>query len=130
MSISVRTDGDVRIIELKGEFTIDGDGLSHPLDLRGRRLSDLGETLRGLLDQGCRRIVLDLGQVTFLDSAGLGELIACRKRTVEKGGDIVLLRPTGKVRHLLDMLHLTQVFRIFDDEPDALKSFNNLEGAR
>lgn len=130
MPISVRTDGDVRIIELKGEFTIDGDGLSHPLDLRGRRLSDLGETLRGLLDQGCRRIVLDLGQVTFLDSAGLGELIACRKRTVEKGGDIVLLRPTGKVRHLLDMLHLTQVFRIFDDEPDALKSFNNLEGAR
>jgi anti-sigma B factor antagonist len=74
--------------------------------------------------------VLDLDQVTFLDSAGLGELIACRKRTLEKGGDIVLLRPTGRVRQLLDMLRLTQVFRVFDDEPDALNSFHNREGAR
>ena len=126
MAISVRAQGDVRIIELKGEFTLNGGGLSHPLDLRGQPLSDLGETLRRLLEQGCRQIVLDLGQVTFLDSAGLGELIACRKRTVDKGGDILLLRPTGKVRELLDMLHLTKVFKLFDNETDALTSFERL----
>jgi anti-sigma B factor antagonist len=123
MGITVRQQGNARIIEMKGEFTLAGDTLAQPLDLSGHRLSDLGATLRLLLDQGCRQIVLDLGQVTFLDSAGLGELIACRKRTLEKGGDILLLRPRGKVRELLDMLHLTRVFRIFDDEGPALASF-------
>lgn len=122
MAISVRTWGEVSIIELKGEFTLDS-GLPRPLDLRGHRLSDLGETLRRLLDQGVRKILLDLAQVTFLDSAGLGELIACRKRTVQRGGDIRLLRPVGKVRELLEMLSLTRVFAIFEDEAEALASF-------
>lgn len=123
MGITVRQQGSARIIELRGEFTLAGEVLAQPLDLSGHRLSDLGDTLRRLLDQGCRHIVLDLGQVTFLDSAGLGELIACRKRTLDKGGDILLLRPRGKVRDLLEMLHLTRVFRIFDEEGPALASF-------
>jgi anti-anti-sigma factor len=123
MATTVRTHGDIRIIELEGEFTLTGPGLSNPLDLSGRHLADLGQTLRLLLDQGCRRIVLDLSQVTFLDSAGLGELIACRKRTLDRGGDILLLRPQGRVRDMLEMLHLSRVFRIVDDEAQALASF-------
>ena len=67
--------------------------------------------------------MLDLAGVSFLDSAGLGELIACKKRTVERGGDIRLLRPTGKVRDLLEMLSVTKIFKVFDDEPAALASF-------
>lgn len=125
MSISVRSQGDVSIIELKGEFTLDGGGLTHALDLRGHRLADLGQTLRRLLEQDRRKIVLDLGSVTFLDSAGLGELIACKKRMVQSGGDIRLLRPSGKVRDLLEMLHLMKIFQVFDDEPEALASFNS-----
>lgn len=123
MAVSVRTKGDVSIIELKGEFTLGGGGIAHALDLRGRRLSDLGETLQRLLDQGSREIVLDLAAVSFLDSAGLGDLIAWKKRTVQLGGDIRLLRPTGKVRDMLEMLSLTRIFQVFDDESAALASF-------
>lgn len=123
MAVSVRALGDVNIIELKGEFTLGARELAQPIDLRGRRLSDLGETLRRLLDQGARKIVLDLAGVSFLDSAGLGELIACKKRTVEREGDIRLLRPTGKVRDLLEMLSVTKIFQVFDDEAGALASF-------
>lgn len=123
MAVSVRAQGDVRIIVLQGEFTLGAGALAQPVDLRGRRLSDLGETLRRLLDQGARKIVLDLAGVSFLDSAGLGELIACKKRTVQSGGDIRLLRPTGRVRDLLEMLSVTKIFRVFDDEAAALASF-------
>jgi len=123
MAVSVRERGGVSILELQGEFTLGAGGLSRPLDLRGRRLSDLGETLQQLLDQGRRKIVLDLGGVSFLDSAGLGELIACKKRTVEQGGDIRLLHPVGKVRDLLEMLSLTRIFKVFGDESAALSSF-------
>ena len=124
MSIAVRARDDVSIIELTGEFTIGNAGIAQPLDLRGRRLSDLGLTLHRVLEQGGRKIVLDLGGVTFLDSAGLGELISCKKRTAEKGGDIRLLRPNGKVRDMLEMLSLNRMFRIFDDESAALASFD------
>ena len=125
MSISVHERGDVTIVEMKGEFTVGSGGLTQPLDLRGQRLSDLGRTLQTLLEQGRRRIVLDLGGVSFLDSGGLGDLIACKKRTTERGGDIRLLRPTGKVRELLEMLSLTRIFKVFDDEADALASFDS-----
>jgi anti-sigma B factor antagonist len=124
VAVSVRARGDISILELKGEFTLGATGLSRPLDLRGRRLSDLGQTLQTLLDQGRRKIVLDLAGVSFLDSAGLGELIACKKRTVEQGGDIRLLHPVGKVRDLLEMLSLNRIFQVFDDEPAALSSFD------
>lgn len=124
MSISVRAWGDISIIELQGEFTLGQGGLAQPLDLRGRRLTDLGQTLGRLLDRGARKIVLDLAGVSFLDSAGLGELIACKKKTVQSGGDIRLLRPTGKVRDMLVMLSLTRIFQIFDDESTALASFD------
>jgi len=123
MPVSARRQGDVSIIVLAGEFTLGGGGFAQPLDLRGHRLSDLGETLHRLLDQGARKILLDLGGVSFLDSAGLGELIACKKKTVQSGGDIRLLRPTGKVRDMLEMLSLTRIFQVFDDEAAALASF-------
>jgi anti-sigma B factor antagonist len=124
MPISVHAHDDISIVELKGEFTLGTGGLTQSLDLRGQRLSDLGQTLRLLLEQGRRKILLDLAGVSFLDSAGLGDLIACKKRTMEGGGDIRLLRPTGKVRDLLEMLYLTRIFQVFDDEAAALASFD------
>jgi anti-anti-sigma factor len=120
MAIAVRSHGNVRILALSGEFTLEGGGLASPLDLRGRRLDDLGGALRSLLVQGCRAILLDMEQVTFLDSAALGELVACRKRAVQQGGDIALLRPVGRVRAVIEMVHLDRVFRVFDDEASAL----------
>jgi anti-sigma B factor antagonist len=118
MDISIRPQGDVRILVFK-----EGLDEGHSPDLRGGRLTGLSQAVKGLLDQGCRQFVVDLGAVTFVDSAGLGELIACRKRTVREGGDIRLLHATGKLRERLEMLHLTRLFGIFDDESEALASF-------
>lgn len=120
MAIVVRPSGTVRILEFTDAISPPTDGPARPLDLRGDRLSELGRTVRALLEEGCRRFVVDLGPVIYLDSAGFGELVACRKRALQEGGDIVLLRPAGKVRERLEMLRLTSIFEIFDDESKAL----------
>ena len=79
--------------------------------------------MKDLFEQGQTKIVMNLQRVRFIDSAGLGELIACKKRTVERGGDIKILHPSGQVKNLLVMTLLTDVFEIFEDEEDAVKSF-------
>jgi anti-sigma B factor antagonist len=80
-------------------------------------------TIRDLLAQGCVRIVLDLKKVSFLDSAGLGELAANIKRARERGGDIRLLRAPRRIRDLFDLVGLARVIRMFDDEQAAVRSF-------
>ncbi|HKQ97947.1 MAG TPA: STAS domain-containing protein [Candidatus Polarisedimenticolia bacterium] len=122
MSLTVRTVGAARILQMTGEFTL-GDGLVKPLDLRGRRIEDLSLALRTLVAQAPRVILLDMAGVTFLDSAALGELIAMKKRAVAAGSDIALLHPVGKVRAMIEMVSLDKVFRMFDDETAALAAF-------
>ena len=126
MGVVVRSEGNVAIVEIAGEFTLGSGGVSHPLDLHGRRLEDLGQTLRGLLDRGSSRIVLDLEKVRFIDSAGLGELVAWKKRALERGGDVRLCRPRDEIRELFELTALTRVFRIFDREAEAVSSFRLL----
>ena len=124
MPISVRERGDISIVQLKGVFTL---GMVGPLPPRGVRtapLSGLGETLGQLHDEGRRKILLDLSEITDFDSAGLGELVACMRRTQQQGGEIRLMRPAEKMRGVLEMLYLTRIFRVYDDESAALSSFD------
>jgi anti-anti-sigma factor len=123
MGVSVRTEGAVSIVQLAGEFTLGHAALARPLDLHGHRLEDLGQTLGGLFDQGRHRIVLDLEKVRFMDTSGLGELVAWKKRALERGGDVRLLRPRNHVRDVLELTALTAVFQIFEDEAEAVASF-------
>jgi anti-sigma B factor antagonist len=123
MAITVTAEGNVSIVQLTGEFTLGHDGLARPLDLHGHRLEDLGETLRGLLDRGASRLVLDLEKVRFIDTAGLGELVAWKKRALQRGGDVRLLRPRDRVREVLELTALTRVFQTFDTEAEAVASF-------
>jgi len=123
MGATVRTEGNVSIVQLAGEFTLGKNVLARPLDLHGHRLEDLGQTLAGLLDQGRSRIVLDLEKVRFMDSAGLGELVAWKKRAVERGGDVRILRPRDRVREVLELTALTRVFEIFENEAEAIAGF-------
>ncbi len=122
MGVVVRMEGDVSIVEMSGEFTL-GKGVSRPLDLHGHRLQDLGHTLSELLGAGRHRIVLDMHKVRFVDSAGLGELVAWKKRMMEVGGDVRLLRPRDRVRELFVLTTLASVFQIFEDEAEAVASF-------
>ena len=123
MSLTVRTAGTARILEMAGEFTMGDGALTKPLDLRGRRLEDLSLALKTLIGQAPRVILLDMAGVTFLDSAALGELIAMKKRAVVQGTDIGLLRPAGRVRAMIEMISLDRVFKVFDDEGEALRAF-------
>lgn len=123
MPVSVRSQGDVSIIEFEGTSAPDARG-TNPGFNGGRRASgNLGDTIRRLLDQGERKLVLDIGELS-LDSAGLGDLIACKKRAAQMGGDILLLRPAGKLRGMLEMMSLTRILRVYDDEAEALASFD------
>ena len=122
MGIKVTANGDVQTVEMSGDIRL-GGGLIPLMDLQGNPLDDMRDTLQKLLDVGHRKILLNLQKVNFIDSAGLGELVACKKRALERGGDIKLLWPNSRVHDLLEMLHLTEIFEVFQDESTALKSF-------
>jgi anti-sigma B factor antagonist len=124
MGISVRQDGQVRVIRMTREITIGRRALGRAVDLKGNPLDDLSETLLDLIRAGHAKLLLDLSEVPFIDSAGLGELIAFKKRTSEAGGDIKLLKPTRRVFELLDILALTSVFEVYTDERTAVEAFS------
>jgi len=112
----------VEILRITGDFTI-GRHMGNPRDLQGRPLDDLKQMMDDLLARGRARIVLDLERVKFIDSAGLGELIAYRKRAVDLGGDIRILHPGRHVEKVLVLTLLTDVFEIFHDENAAVAAF-------
>lgn len=107
---------------MSGDFTI-GRHLGTPKDLQGRPVDDLRQPIDELLSRGRARIVLDFERVRFIDSAGLGELIAFRKRAVGLGGDIRILHPGKQVEEVLVLTLLTDIFELYHDEDAAVRSF-------
>ncbi len=111
MKANARHHGKVTVLDLSGKITI-GEG-----DLR------LREAVNVLLDEGRKSILLNLHGVSYMDSAGIGELVACFKRARDKGVLLKLLNPSGKVQDLLVLTRLQEIFEIFRDEREALTSF-------
>jgi len=111
MKTTVRTVGQVSVVELSGKITI-GEG---DVELRDKVVE--------LQGAGNSKILLSLEKVSYMDSAGIGELVACFKKAREKGGTVKLLKPSGKVEDLLQLTKLWEVFDIFDDEKKAIESF-------
>ena len=122
MAITADSRDGVHLLRLTGDFTV-GRHFTKPMDLQGRPLVDLRETIEDLLQRGQPRIVLDLERLKFIDSSGLGELVACKRRAVECGGNIKILHPAGKVQEVLVLTLLTEVFEVFHDEVAAVRSF-------
>ena len=111
MKVNVRSEGDVSVVDLSGKITIgEGDVV-------------LRETVETLLKEGRSKIVLNLARISYMDSAGIGELVACYKRSREKGGQLKLLNPSGKVYDLLQLTKLEEIFETFKDEGAAIQSF-------
>lgn len=111
LSITERQAGDVVVLVLTGEITLD-DG-----DLKmGRRVDEL-------LKKGCRKILLDMAGVSYIDSAGVGMMAGKLKTVREKGGDMKLLHMTNRGQKLFGMMKLNLAFETFDDEALAVKSF-------
>ena len=111
LTIEERQAGDVMILVLTGQMLLDDGDLAF-----GRRIRDL-------VDRGFSKVVLDLGGVTYIDSSGVGMLVAKMKTLKEKGGDIKLLHLNQRAESLFGMLKLLFVFERFDDEAAALRSF-------
>jgi len=111
MKATIRDIGKVSVVDLSGKITIgEGDVV-------------LREKVTELLDGGRQNIILNLGKVSYMDSAGIGELVACYKRAKEKAGTVKLLNPSGKVYDLLQLTKLEEVFETYKDEKEALVSF-------
>ena len=111
MKVNVRKIGHVSVVDLSGKITIgEGDVV-------------LRERVQELLDADEKSVLLNLEKVGYMDSAGIGELVACFKRAKEKGGVVKLLNPSGKVYDLLQLTKLEEVFETYRDEKEALVAF-------
>jgi len=114
---SVRQVGEVVVIDLSGRITL-GDGSGTVRD-----------TVKDLITKGRRQILLNLGNVTYIDSAGLGELVGSYASMTNQGGHIKLLNAQSKVRDVLQVTKLYTVFENFTDEGAALQSFGGRASA-
>ena len=111
LRITERQVEDMTVLVLTGEMTVDDGDIV------------FGSTVDGLLAKGARRIVLDLAGVTYIDSAGVGMMVAEQKIVQGKGGVMKLAGLTNRSNRLLSMMRLSTVFEIYDDEAAALRSF-------
>ena len=111
MRITQRTAGGVTILDLNGRLTRD-DGYG-----------EIRATLGPLLKQGHTKFLLNLADVPYMDSTGIGELINVFITVRNHKGTLKLLTLTDRMRELFEVAKLVQVFDVFDDEADALQSF-------
>ncbi len=111
MHIEQRTVGDVTIIDLKGKMTLgEGDEL-------------LRDKVNSLIQQGMKKLILNLAEVPYIDSAGLGEIVRTYTTVSRQGGQLKLLNLTKRITDLLAITKLLTVFETFDSENEALRSF-------
>lgn len=98
------------------------------LDLAGRLTTEGGaamikEALRECAEQGHRRVVLNLEELHFMDSSGLGSLVSGSKLLEDRGGQIRILNAHGPVRNVFQITRLDRIFPAYEDETDAIASF-------
>ena len=112
MELEQRIVGDVAIVKVTGDITLNkgGDVL-------------LKDKVQSLLQQGYKHLLVDLSNVTYVDSAGLGELVQAYATSKNRSGTLKLLSVTKRLRDLLVVTKLLTVFETFDDEASALASF-------
>jgi anti-sigma B factor antagonist len=112
MQIEERSAGDVIVLDLKGKMTLgEGDEL-------------LKDKINSLVQQGHRKIVLNLEGVPYIDSAGLGEIVRTYTTIGRQGGSLKLLNLTKRITDLLSITKLLTVFETYDSEADAVRSFS------
>jgi anti-sigma B factor antagonist len=112
MKASSRKVDGVTIVDLSGRITL------------GEGSVVLRDTVKELSTQGDKKILLNLGDVTYIDSSGIGELVSAYTSVRNAGGELKLLNLTKKVHDLLQITKLYTVFDISDDEASAIASFS------
>jgi anti-sigma B factor antagonist len=111
MKIEIRTVGDIRILDCSGKITL------------GEGTMAVRNTVRDILKENGKKIILNLADVNYIDSSGIGELVSTYTTVTNSGGQLKLLSLTKKIQELLAITKLLTVFQVFDDERAAIVSF-------
>jgi len=111
MKASIRQFEDISIVDLSGQIKL-GEGSSTVRDI-----------VKDLLGKGHKKILLNLADINYIDSSGIGELVAAYTSVRSQGGEMKLLKLTRKVQDLLTITKLITVFDVKDDEAAAIAAF-------
>lgn len=112
VKLTQRQVGDVTVLDAAGRITL------------GEGSSTFRDTIKDLSGKGHKKILLNLADVSYIDSSGIGELVSGFTTVANSGGHLKLLNLTKRIQDLLQITKLYTVFEVFDDEAAALASFN------
>jgi anti-sigma B factor antagonist len=112
VKLTNRQVGDVTVLDATGRITL------------GEGSSTFRDSLRDLTARGHKKLLLNLADVTYIDSSGIGELVSAFTSVTNQGGQVKLLNLTKRVKDLLQITKLYTVFEVFDDEAAAVRSFS------
>ena len=112
VKLNTRQVGNVSVIDVAGRITL------------GEGSAALRETLRDMVAKNQNKILLNLADVTYIDSSGIGELVSAYTTVANTGGQLKLLNLNKRVKDLLQITKLYTVFEVKDDEADAIRSFS------
>jgi len=111
VKLNTRQVGDVSVVDVAGRITL------------GEGSSALRDTLRDMVSKNQKKILLNLGEVSYIDSSGIGELVSGFTTVTNSGGQLKLLNLTKRVKDLLQITKLYTVFDVHEDEAGAIRSF-------
>ena len=112
VKLTTRQVGDVTVIDAAGRITL------------GEGASAFRDTIRDLAAKGDKKILLNLNEVNYIDSSGIGEMVSGFTTVTNHGGQLKLLGLSKRVKDLLQITKLYTVFEVFDDEAAAVRSFS------
>ena len=112
VKLNTRQVGDVTVIDAAGRITL------------GEGASAFRDTVRDLATKGEKKILLNLSEVSYIDSSGIGEMVSGFTTVTNHGGQLKLLGLSKRVKDLLQITKLYTVFEVFDDEAAAVRSFS------
>ena len=111
VKLSSRQVGDVTVVDAAGRITL------------GEGASTFRDTIRDLAAKGSKKLLVNLSEVSYIDSSGIGEMVSSYTTITNLGGQLKLLGLSKKVKDLLQITKLYTVFEVFDDEASAVRSF-------
>ena len=112
VKLTTRQVGDVTVVDAVGRITL------------GEGASTFRDTIRDLVSNGQKKLLLNLAEVSYIDSSGIGEMVSGFTTVTNQGGQVKLLNLTKRVKDLLQITKLYTVFEVFDDEAAAVRSFS------
>ena len=111
VKLTTRQVGDVTVIDAVGRITL------------GEGASTFRDTIRDLAAKGNKKLLVNLGDVSYIDSSGIGEMVSGFTTVTNHGGQLKLLGLSKRVKDLLQITKLYTVFEVFEDEASAVRSF-------